>query len=57
MQALLAQHIEHHPGARTFVLVVDRLDGFDPAAEPFECLETVTDPTADVLVWVRYTGN
>ncbi len=30
--------LEHHPGARAFVLVVDRLEGFDPAGEPFECL-------------------
>lgn len=30
--------LEQHPGARAFVLVVDRLEGFDPAGEPFECL-------------------
>lgn len=30
--------LEQHPGARAFVLVVDRLEGFDPAAEAFECL-------------------
>lgn len=28
-----------------------------PESEPFECLETVTDPTADQLIHVRYTGH
>lgn len=27
-----------------------------PEAEPFICLETITDPTADTLAWVMYTG-
>lgn len=27
-----------------------------PESEPFVCLETVIDPTADQLVWVMYTG-
>lgn len=27
-----------------------------PESEPFQCLETVTDPTADQLVWCLYTG-
>lgn len=27
-----------------------------PESEPFEALEEVTDPTADHLVWMRYTG-
>lgn len=27
-----------------------------PESEPFEALETVTDPTADQLVWMAYTG-
>ena len=31
---------KHHPGARTFVLIVDRIEGtFDPAKEPFEVIE------------------
>ncbi|MGH9441785.1 MAG: glycosyltransferase family 4 protein [Thermoanaerobaculia bacterium] len=31
---------KHHPGARTFVLIVDRIDGaFDPAGESFEVIE------------------
>ena len=31
---------KHHPGARTFVLIVDRIEGaFDPAAEDFEVIE------------------
>jgi hypothetical protein len=28
-----------------------------PESEPFICLETVTDPTADQLVWVQCTGQ
>jgi len=28
-----------------------------PESEPFECNETITDPTADQLVWVTYTGQ
>jgi hypothetical protein len=28
-----------------------------PESEPFVCLETVTDPTADQLVWVQVTGS
>lgn len=27
-----------------------------PEAEPFICLETITDPTADTLAWTKYTG-
>lgn len=27
-----------------------------PESEPFRLLETVTDPTADQLVWTMYTG-
>ncbi len=27
-----------------------------PESEPFILLETVTDPTADTLAWVQYTG-
>lgn len=27
-----------------------------PEREPFQCLEAITDPTADQLVWVKYTG-
>ena len=31
---------KHHPGMRTFVLIVDRIEGaFDPAKEPFEVIE------------------
>lgn len=30
--------LEQHPGARAFVLLVDRLEGFDASAEPFEVL-------------------
>jgi len=31
---------KHHPGTRTFVLIVDRIEGaFDPAKEPFEVIE------------------
>jgi hypothetical protein len=33
------------------------LSAGSPESEPFECLETVTDPTADVLIWVKFTGN
>lgn len=28
-----------------------------PESNPFICLETVTDPTADQLVWVKFTGQ
>lgn len=28
----------------------------DPQATPFQLLETITDPTADQLVWCMYTG-
>ena len=27
-----------------------------PESEPFRLLETITDPTADQLVWCQYTG-
>lgn len=31
---------KHHPGMRTFVLIVDRIEGaFDPGKEPFEVIE------------------
>lgn len=30
--------LDHHPGARAFVLIVDTLDGVDLGREPFECL-------------------
>lgn len=33
------------------------LSAGSPESEPFECNETVTDPTADQLIWVTYTGN
>lgn len=28
-----------------------------PQSEPFTCLEAVTDPTADQLVWAMYNGH
>ena len=33
------------------------LSASTPESEPFICLETVTDPTADQLVHVMYTGH
>jgi len=44
------------------VLIVDDTTGKliattgSPETEPFVLLETVTDPTADTLAWVQYTG-
>lgn len=29
----------------------------DPESEPFQCLSTVTNPLADHLMWVMYTGQ
>ena len=28
-----------------------------PETEPFMCLQVVTDPTADQLIWTKFTGN
>lgn len=28
-----------------------------PETEPFVCLQVVTDPTADQLIWVEFSGN
>ncbi len=39
-RVLARSFLDHHPGGRFFVLLVDRLDGyFDPADEPFELIE------------------
>jgi len=39
-RVLARSFLEHHPGARFFVLLVDRVDeAFDPSVEPFELLE------------------
>ena len=39
-RVLARSFLDHHPGGRFFVLLVDRLDGyFDPAEEPFELIE------------------
>ena len=39
-RVLARSFLDHHPGGRFFVLLVDRLDGyFDPADEPFELVE------------------
>ena len=39
-RVLARSFLDHHPGGRFFVLLVDRLDGyFDPAGEPFELIE------------------
>ncbi len=52
-RVLARSHSEHHPGARTWVLVIDEVDGWiDPADEPFE-LVTPADlaiPTFDEMV-------
>ena len=44
------------------ILMVDNVTGKlvattgSPETEPFQLLETITDPTADTLSWVVYTG-
>jgi 2-polyprenyl-3-methyl-5-hydroxy-6-metoxy-1,4-benzoquinol methylase/glycosyltransferase involved in cell wall biosynthesis len=39
-RVLTRTFLRHHPGARMFVVLCDRSDGFiDPAAEPFELIE------------------
>jgi len=52
-RVLARSHAEHHPGARTWVLVIDEVDGWiDPEREPFE-LVTPTElgiPTFDRMV-------
>ena len=36
-RVLARSFLDHHPGGRFFVLLVDRIDGhFDASAEPFE---------------------
>jgi glycosyltransferase involved in cell wall biosynthesis len=41
-RACCRSFLEHHPGARAFVLVADALEGVDPAAEPFTCVAADT---------------
>ena len=39
-RVLARSFLDHHPGGRFFVLLVDRIDGYvDAAAEPFELIE------------------
>ena len=42
-RVLARSFLDHHPGGRFFVLLVDRIDGhFDASAEPFELIEIET---------------
>lgn len=57
-RVLARSFLDHHPGGRFFVLLVDRIDGhFDAAAEPFELIEVeALENVADVKTLLfKYT--
>ena len=62
-RVLARSFLDHHPGGRFFVLLVDRIDGrFDAAAEPFELvevenLETILDVKALLFKYTVLEAN